>query len=304
MATAVLMSVIVAAAPGAQERPSKPPETDQTLPVTRGARLTVENYAGEVIVRTWSQDSLRVQARHSSRTRVNIRTTEAGILVRAATERGPSESVDYEITAPAWIPIRIDGHYNFATIEGAQGEVSVASVRGDIVIKGGTGTVTGKSIEGRVLVENARGRITVSSVNEAIRITGANGEISAETTNGDITMTRIESSSVEATTVNGDVTYDGTVANGGRYRITTHNGDITMTVPESSSATFSARTYNGDFSASTLPLKGPPRSEVRSGKRVVYTLGSGSAEVELESFGGAIRLRRPGASATGKDRER
>lgn len=64
--------------------------------------------------------------------------------------------------------------------------------------------------------------------------------------------------------------------------------------------TFSVRTYNGEFNTS-LPLKGPDRSDVRRGKRVLYTLGNGSAEVEMESFGGAIRLRRAGGARTPRD---
>jgi hypothetical protein len=60
------------------------------------------------------------------------------------------------------------------------------------------------------------------------------------------------------------------------------------------------RTYNGEFGTS-LPLKGPEKSELRRGKRVTYTLGTGSAEVEMESFGGAIRLRRAGAARTGRE---
>jgi DUF4097 and DUF4098 domain-containing protein YvlB len=299
--TITLLSALLVALPVSQERPAKAPETDQTVPVARGARLSIDNHAGEVIVRTWNKDSLRVQARHSVRMRVDIRTTEAGVLVHAQSTAGPPSSVDYEITAPAWMPIKIEGQYNFVTIEGAQAEVSVASVRGDIIIKGGTGTVTGKSIQGQVIVEGARGKINVSSVNEAIRITGASGEITAETTNGDITLTRIDSSTVDVATVNGDIVYEGTTTNSGRYRFTTHNGDITMTVPETANATFSVRTYSGDFSESTLPLKGPPRSEVARGKRVLYTLGNGSAEVEMESFGGAIRLRRTGATRSGRN---
>jgi hypothetical protein len=35
---------------------------------------------------------------------------------------------------------------------------------------------------------------------------------------------------------------------------------------------------------------------VRGGRRVSYTLGTGSAEVEVETFSGDIRVRRPGAS--------
>ncbi len=64
-----------------------------------------------------------------------------------------------------------------------------------------------------------------------------------------------------------------------------------MIVPETTNATFTVRTYNGDFS-SNLPTK--TVGEVRRGRRATYTLGSGGPEVELESFGGSIRLRRPG----------
>jgi hypothetical protein len=75
-----------------------------------------------------------------------------------------------------------------------------------------------------------------------------------------------------------------------------------MVVPENSNVTFSVRTYNGDFHTN-LPLK--TLGEIRRGRRVTYTLGSGSAEVELESFGGTIRVRRPGTTTPvkGKDKQ-
>src|SRR5687767_13647784 len=94
--TALLVSLAAAAA--AQERTPRAPQTDQAVPVSRGTRLTVDNHAGEVVVRTWDKDSLRVQARHASRARVNIRTTPAGVRVSASSQNGPPGSVDYEIT--------------------------------------------------------------------------------------------------------------------------------------------------------------------------------------------------------------
>ena len=48
---------------------SEAPQTDQTVPVSRGTRLAIDNFAGEVVIHTWDKDSLRVQARHPSRTR-------------------------------------------------------------------------------------------------------------------------------------------------------------------------------------------------------------------------------------------
>ena len=88
------------------ERQSKAPQTDQTVPATRGARLTVNNFAGEVNIRTWERDALRVQAVHSARTKVSIQTTPSGMSLNASGSMGPPGAVDYTITAPAWMPIK------------------------------------------------------------------------------------------------------------------------------------------------------------------------------------------------------
>jgi DUF4097 and DUF4098 domain-containing protein YvlB len=297
VATAALVVALTAQQAQVQERGVRAPQTDQTVPVTRGMRLGVNNFAGEVVVHSWDKDLLRVQARHSMHTRVGIKTAPGGISIDAS---GPAGSVDYDITAPSWMPIKIEGTYNFVTVDGVQSEVSAETVRGDIVVKGGTGFVTAKSVEGEVIVEGARGRVTANSVNEGIKITGASGEISAETINGSITLSRVESTSVDVSTVNGDISYEGTASDSGKYRFTTHNGDISVTLPETANVTFSVRIYNGDFSSS-LPVKGPGAGEARKGKRLIYTLGTGAAEMELESFGGEIRLRRAGAARTSRE---
>jgi hypothetical protein len=151
VATAVLIGTLAAAAP--QARDARAPQTDQTVPVTRGTRLLVNNFAGEVVVRAWDKDSLRVQAHHSSRIHVSLRNGDGTLRVSSASSTGPEGSVDYEISAPAWMAVRVDGQYNFVTVEGSQGEVAINTVRGDIVVKGAGGAVTAKTIEGEVTIE-------------------------------------------------------------------------------------------------------------------------------------------------------
>jgi DUF4097 and DUF4098 domain-containing protein YvlB len=270
------------------------PKTDETIAVQKGGRLSINNFAGEVIIHTWDKDSVRVVARHQSRTRVTIRPNAGGLSIQASGTVGPQGSVDYDITAPAWMPIKVEGTYNFVTMEGVQGEVFANTVRGDIVIKGGTGVITAKSVEGEVQVDGARGKVNVSSVNEKIRISDSSGDITAESINGAITMTGIDSKSVEASTVNGTITYEGKLADGGRYSFGTHNGDLLLGVPENANATFTIRTYQGGFSTD-LPLTGVSRADLQRGRRGVTTLGNGSADVNLETFGGSIRLRRGSA---------
>ena len=94
----------------------------------------------------------------------------------------------------------------------------------------------------------------------------------------------------ELITVNGDVIYEGTVQDGGRYLLSSHNGNITFAVPQGSNATLSVATFAGEFEAD-FPVTLTEASS--GGKRFSFVLGSGSARVELESFGGTIHLRRP-----------
>jgi hypothetical protein len=95
--------------------------------------------------------------------------------------------------------------------------------------------------------------------------------------------------------VNGTITYEGRIADSGHYSFETHNGDLLLGMPENLNATFTIRTYQGSFSTD-LPLQGVGRNELQRGRRVTTTLGNGSAEISLETFGGTIRLRRGSAS--------
>jgi DUF4097 and DUF4098 domain-containing protein YvlB len=297
----MLLTSLALALTLAQAAPARPtprqsaPQTDETVPVQRGGRLSINNFAGEVVVHTWDKDSLHVVARHQPRTSVRIKPSGSGVSIDSSGYMGAPGSVDFDITAPAWMPVKIEGTYNFVTVEGSQAEVFANTVRGDVVIKGGTGNVTAKSVEGEVDVEGARGKVSVSSVNEKVRITDTSGDITAESVNGAITMTGIDSKSVDATTVNGTITFEGKLADGGHYSFDTHNGDLLLGIPENANATFTVRTYDGSF-YTDFTLDGYNRAEMRRGRRVSMTLGNGSADVSLETFGGAIRLRKGSAS--------
>jgi DUF4097 and DUF4098 domain-containing protein YvlB len=263
-------------------------QTDKTVDVTRGSRLVLEGFSGAVTVRAWEKDSVRVQARHSNVNRVSIRTIKSTVSIQSESTTGRLGSVEYEISVPRWMPVAIEVTYDDITIEGTESDVSAETVRGDITIRGGSGSVKADSVEGRVEIEGAKGHVEAGSVNDLIRIERTVGEIAAETTNGEITLRQIQSAMVEATTVNGSITYEGLIADDGHYRLSTHNGNILVAIPDRSNVTFDVQTYNGSFS-SELPVKGS--AAARRGGHGLYTLGSGSARMELESFGGSIKVR-------------
>lgn len=105
-------------------------------------------------------------------------------------------------------------------------------------------------------------------------------------------------------TVNGEVTFNGTIRDNGVYRLGTHNGDIRVGLGGASNATVFVRTFQGDFAAD-FPVQLPAGQNARSGsKRFNFTLGSGSARIELQSFGGDIVLARKQVTSRAEERRR
>ncbi len=304
--------------PPIQARPGGPegsPKTDQTVDVVKGTRLVLNNNAGEVVVRTWDREQVRVQATHSDREKIDVQTAEMTLRIRARAARGPSSLVDYQITVPRWMPVNLAGTYLETTIEGTAAEVTVETVHGNVKVVGGSGNVSVRSVEGTISVEKAAGRVQATTVNEGIRLVDVSGDMTAETTNGDITVENAQTSSLEVSTVNGDVTFNGTVREKGSYRLTTHGGDIRVGLGGATNATVFVRTFQGDFAAD-FPIQLPDGQTARSGsKRFNFTLGNGSARIEVQSFNGDIVLakgrvlsteelrqqRRKGEPVKGKD---
>jgi DUF4097 and DUF4098 domain-containing protein YvlB len=277
--------------------------TDTTLSVDAGARLELENFAGSVEVRTWDRPQVRVQATHSSRDRVEIRNSMLRLHIesgqdydddsdrRRSARRGPSSRVvEYTLTVPAAMSLSISGPYTDVTVENTRGEVNVETVQGEVIVRGGSGNISVESVQGSVTVEAARGRVNAHSVSESIVLRDIVGDISAEAVSGDITLEKIRATNVEATTVSGELMYEGTIADGGRYSFASHSGDVTLTIPQGSNAAISVSTFSGDFQAG-FPVR---LTDTRSrGKRFGFTIGNGSARVELESFSGDIEVNRP-----------
>jgi DUF4097 and DUF4098 domain-containing protein YvlB len=266
-------------------------QIDTTVPVARGQRLEVSAHGGEISVKTWARNALRVEGDPSDRTRLEITRSGTMIEVRTEGHRGPPAMVDLNLTVPDWMPLNLSGVYTDIVVVGAKGPVSAETVQGEVRVHGGDGLVSLRSVQGSVSLAGARGRLEVNSVNQDVEVSGSSGEITAETVNGSIRLARVDASSVSATSVNGDVDYDGPVRNGGRYTLSSHNGDLTLSVAEGTNASVAVSTFNGEFE-SDFPVT---LTETRKGRRFNFTLGSGNAQVTMESFQGSIRLVRPGA---------
>jgi DUF4097 and DUF4098 domain-containing protein YvlB len=256
-----------------------------------------------VVVQSWDRDAVKIEATHSERETIEAETADQTLRIRSRSERGRSSLVDYRLTVPRWMPVNLSGSYLEAAIEGTSAEVTVETVRGNVRVVGGSGAVSLRSVSGIISVDKASGRVQATTVNEGIRITNVTGDITAETTNGDIVVDNAQSSSLEASTVNGDITFNGTMRDNGAYRLTTHSGDVRVGLGGAANATVFVRTFQGDFS-SDMPIQLPEGQDRDSGsKRFNFTLGTGSARIELQSFNGDIRIWRNAVPARRQNRQ-
>ncbi len=291
MSLVPLLALLAAALP-------QGPGTDTTISVSQGTRLHVENAGGDITVRAWDRNQVRIQASHGRRTHVSAVLSGAVLSLEATADRGPANMVDYELTVPAWMPLKLGGMYATVNVDGSRAPIEVETLEGDITIKGGAETVKLGSVQGRIVVSGVRGRLELNSVSEDVEVSDVQGDIVAETVSGDIMLRRIDAKSVEVETVSGELYYDGRIVDGGHYSLLTHSGEIYFSVPEGSNATVSTAIGSGDVKASFAL----PASERPSRRRQTYRLGSGSAAVELETFSGDINLLRPAEVASKLDR--
>ncbi len=281
-----LLVAVLAAAPALQQ--------DTTVQVDPRGRLRMEGVHGDVVIHTWDRPQLKVHVSDAENARVRISAggpaVTVGLEPASGFWTGRNQPGDFELTVPATMSLAVSGPSGDVRIDGTQGEVTVETASGDVQLRGGTGIVSIRTVSGDIAVGEARGRTEVHATSGDVRLTDVAGDVVAETVNGDVTLQRIDATSVQASTVSGDVHYDGTVKEGGRYTLTSHNGDITFALPAGAGAIIGVNTFSGDFNTD-IPVQ---LTEQRQGRRFSFTLGSGGARVELQSFSGDIHLARQG----------
>ena len=263
-----------------------PQGTDTTIALRGATRLELSSFEGGITVNTWNRPQVRVEADHDDDTRIEVEAGGRSLELHAHTRYGPAE-VTWRLTIPADLALELSSQDGDIVIEGARGEVSATTVEGSITLRGGTGFIALQSVEGDIELSDVSGEASLNTVDGAIRVRNATGVLKASVVDGDITLDEVTASRVEANSVDGSIRLSGTLQPGGRYSLTSHDGDVTVIAP-AIDAEVSVSTFSGDFESDfPVTLQGGA-----SRKRLNFTLGKGSARLDLESFDGTVALRR------------
>lgn len=293
--------------------------TDTVLRVAPGITLALNNMIGDIRVVTWDRDEVRIEAEHDRNDELVTELRNA-VLKLGVSSRHPSRAeVEWKLTVPAWLPVTISGIESEIELSGLRNIVRAHTVRGDVIVASCQGPIEANSVEGEVRVTDVSGSVTAGSINNIVKLVRVVGPVEAQTINGDIQMEKVESVDVDASTVNGKVYYASGYRPRGRYTFSSHNGKVIVPVPKNQNVNVTLSSFQGQIESSMRVPKPAPRAKGRSMHAMRFKIRDGAwtpagpeltaprppraprapragvappatPELELESFGGLIRL--------------
>jgi Toastrack DUF4097 len=265
-------------------------QADTSWSVESGDRLSLQNFSGHVLVETWDRGIVQIETRGMNRISFDLRTSGNEFLVRPARrhDQDHERRTQYVVRVPRWLPLAVRGRELDIGVSGHDGGLSLNTLEGDIDLNDANGEISARSVDGTITANNVEGLIELFSLDDDIRVRGAKGELRVNAADGDLTLLGIDASVVEASSVDGDIDFSGTLQAEGRYVVVTHDGDITFGIIGEPNAHVLVSTFEGELE-SEFPIM---LSRLESGRELDFTLGDGAAEVRLEAFDGEVRLER------------
>lgn len=282
--------------------------SEKSLKVNAKVSLSMCVLEGNVKINGWDRNEIRVFIKDGSNLSFKVlqeNTQKEAVWVMVVgfdpakkTVRSSSECLyggNIEIDAPRNASINIKGQETRTLIDSVRKAV-VKNVGGNIILRNISEGVEASTYEGDVSVENSSGAMTLdSSSGNIIAFEVAPSEIGdifrAKTNNGKIALQDLAFRQIEVNSISGSINFKGGLATGGIYSFGTSNGAINLVMPQNTSCKVVATYGYGGFN-SELPIKKETENNTPRTQRIVGTMGTGDATLNLTTSSGSINLKK------------
>jgi DUF4097 and DUF4098 domain-containing protein YvlB len=271
---------------------------DTTMAIARGGLVQLGSVSGEIRVVGSDRRDVKLVAQ-MERGRFEISGTEMRIHLQTRSVDRRQSAAYINVEVPVGTRVSANTVSGLIEIRATQGEVVANSVSGRVDVRGARERVEVETVSGTLDLRDVRGQISIDAVSSDIDLEDAIGSVSAETVSGSIRVRRGQLTGLRVEAVSGTLSYEGTLAPTGLYRLNTHSGSITLTLPANVGASLELETFSGRIT-SDFPLTMQPGQTTGRGRRMDFTLGNGGARVTAGAFSGNITIRRGTAAS---DRE-
>ncbi|HEY7394152.1 MAG TPA: DUF4097 family beta strand repeat-containing protein [Gemmatimonadaceae bacterium] len=268
---------------------------DTTFAFDKNGSVNLSVVNGEIIVTGWTRSEMRIRAVSDDD---NIRLTGSSSRVTldvAGSRRGGDAR--FEVTVPFGVRVNAQSASGDISVRGTRGPVEVHAQNGDIDVDEVQTRLDITSLSGDVIARSIGGDVTVNSVSGEVHLTDVRGGVDVATVSGDIDLRGVAAKSVRAKTTSGEVRFEGSIDQTGRYEFNSHSGDIGLRIPRDASAQFTVSTWSGTIDSQFQILLRPGDEQsigVTKSKRYTFEIGGGGARITVEAFSGDITISSSG----------
>jgi len=272
----------------------------ESVDVTKSASATptvaIENLAGSVKINGWDRDEVKV----------------SGVLgddTDGLDFSGGNDSFDIEVEIPdsygrrhrdldseleIWLPsgssLDVETVSASIRVSGVNGRLELESVSGEVTVDGAPTSADVETVSGKIELSGSETLAIAESVSGRIELSGVAGRVEAATVSGSIRVDASDIEQGEFEAVSGSVRFTGALSPGARLSAESHSGSVVLNLPADTSARFQVETFSGSINNGFGGGEAERTSRYAPGKRLDFTIGSGDAQVRVESFSGSVTL--------------
>jgi len=270
---------------------------DETRAVAADADIEISNVAGSVVVSGWDRREIHIEGVLGEGTeRLDIDGDEHRLRIRVVVPKRMRgvEDTDLEIHLPATCQLEVATVSADIAVEQLTGELTLESVSGDIDLTVEAKEVDAETVSGEIDLQGGAAETILGSVSGDITIAGIPQamivDLEAETVSGDLIVEGATFRECRLNSVSGEIEFSGRLTESGDYTFSTHSGDIALELAGELNAKFDISTYSGEIESDFGPKRRSGRSKYRGTTELYFELGSGEADVDIETFSGDIVL--------------
>jgi DUF4097 and DUF4098 domain-containing protein YvlB len=192
--------------------------------------------------------------------------------------------VNYVVQAPRKSFLKINGVSSDTHAEGFEGEFSFQSVSGETNLRELAGPVKVNTVSGDVELSDLAGGLNLKTVSGRVSGKRLRGPVQLSTVSGGVALEESSLTSVEASTVSGNMVYQ-TALGDGPYHFNSVSGDVELLIPPETRCSAELRAISGKLT-SQIPATSISR---QNGSQTAVVQGGG-AKVLLQSISGNLSM--------------
>jgi DUF4097 and DUF4098 domain-containing protein YvlB len=287
-AIAVLAAVVASPASGQQ-------------PINRSYRawspmsVTVENRYGPVRIIGGARDEVSVTGTIALGDSLAVEEGNRRIEIRVVGGHDRVGMTSLEVRLPSGNAVdaaTLDGPLQ---VSGTGGVVRLRSGSGEIRVEGDVRTLTAETLSGAVIARAPARGVVIGTGSGNIEVDGAQGFLEISTVGGRVDVRNSSIAQGTITTVDGPVRFEGSFEPHAVMRFETYVGNIDLLLARAVDATFTVSTFGGSIKNGLGP-QAANTSRYAPGKDLAFTVGTGTAQVVVDTFGGTVSLARAGST--------